>query len=756
MSTGAERAAAQSETEWPAVEGGGGDSAEWTAPEDRETTRGGSRLLGGVLALLALAWIAACGWAVWLARPEPQVGPWVEWIATASAPLILLALVWLLFGRSSRRETERFLRAVAALRRESETLDGVLAITGQRIEENRARVSEEAARLMSLGEEASDRLGRVTHYLAQGSEDLDRKAQALENAAQNARVDLGVLMTDLPRAEEQARSVAEAMKDAGLGALERAGALESQLSALLARGREADEVASGAAQRLGAQLARIESSAGAAGERIETAGTQMNAAIDGAMARASDAVEEARAAVASQGEATLAMIAQGRAAFEEAGAEASRRLAERLERVGSTIEELASRLAAQDAATQTLLAGLAVQVGELEERIAAVGRTGDAAGAELARTVEDVRASVRQLGEEIEAGRDQAGDLIGTTREMTEAISGVARQLRDELGSALDDTESRAARVRETAAGAVEPVEAVQAAAVIAAGSLAESEAAVARQRGALDALLATLREGIGDAEQRLRSLGGQIGETDATAARLAQQTGPELIEALVRVRETAAQAAAHAREAIGAVIPESAAALAEASRTAVSEAVSAPVRDQLQALAEVSEAAVEAARSASERLTRQLLVIGRSAAAVEAKFAEDRAAREEAEAEGMTRRVSLLIEALNSTAIDVTKILSNEVTDSAWAAYLKGDRGVFTRRAVRLLDSGEAREILRHYEEEPEFREQVNRYVADFEALLGRVLADRDGHALAVTLLSSDMGKLYVALAQAIDRLRR
>ena len=31
-----------------------------------------------------------------------------------------------------------------------------------------------------------------------------------------------------------------------------------------------------------------------------------------------------------------------------------------------------------------------------------------------------------------------------------------------------------------------------------------------------------------------------------------------------------------------------------------------------------------------------------------------------------------------------------------------------------------------------------------------------RDGHALSVTLLSSDMGKLYVALAQAIERLRK
>ena len=113
------------------------------------------------------------------------------------------------------------------------------------------------------------------------------------------------------------------------------------------------------------------------------------------------------------------------------------------------------------------------------------------------------------------------------------------------------------------------------------------------------------------------------------------------------------------------------------------------------------------------------------------------------------------MIEALNSTAIDVNKLLSNDVADTAWAAYLKGDRGVFTRRAVRLLDSGEAREIQRHYEEEPDFRDQVNRYVHDFEAMLRRVTAERDGGPMAVTLMSSDMGKLYAALAQVIDRRR-
>ena len=106
----------------------------------------------------------------------------------------------------------------------------------------------------------------------------------------------------------------------------------------------------------------------------------------------------------------------------------------------------------------------------------------------------------------------------------------------------------------------------------------------------------------------------------------------------------------------------------------------------------------------------------------------------------------------MHSAAIDVGKILSDEIDDKAWGAYLKGNRGVFTRRAVRLLGGSETRAIGGHYESDLEFQRSVNRYVHDFEAMLRRVVAESDGGMIAVTLMSSDMGKLYAALAQAID----
>jgi hypothetical protein len=391
----------------------------------------------------------------------------------------------------------------------------------------------------------------------------------------------------------------------------------------------------------------------------------------------------------------------------------------------------------------------------LEDRFATLRRSGSESGAEVGAALEGVRASLGQLDGELAGGSERADALIGRANGLAAALAEVSARLDGDVPAALRIAEEQASRVGQAALAALPAVEAVQGAAAVAAERLAEAEDSVLRQQQSLDALLGRLEGGLDAAQAQLHEIGRVVGDTDAAAARISTETGPLLIDALVRVREAAQQAANHAREAIAAVIPQSVAALAEASQEAVGEAVTDQVQDQIGRLRIMSEAAVAAARKASERLTRQLLTIGETASAIEARIEDATAEREEREAEGFSRRVALLIESLNSTAIDVTKILSNEVTDSAWTAYLKGDRGVFTRRAVRLLDSGEAREILRHYEEEPEFREQVNRYIHDFESMLRRVLADRDGTPLSITLLSSDMGKLYVALAQAIERLR-
>src|SRR6185369_9089689 len=111
-------------------------------------------------------------------------------------------------------------------------------------------------------------------------------------------------------------------------------------------------------------------------------------------------------------------------------------------------------------------------------------------------------------------------------------------------------------------------------------------------------------------------------------------------------------------------------------------------------------------------------------------------------------------IASLQDSAIDISKSLSKDVGEKDWSAYLNGDKSLFARRAVRLLSSGDLRKVQAHYHDDPQFQEHVNRYVGDFEVMLQGILAGRSGNNLAIALLSSDVGKLYVALAQAIERL--
>jgi hypothetical protein len=761
--TGAERAQAEpepgstgeAESDWlgPPVEVHAPESE--AAPEPAPPRGGAIKLLGALLLVLALAWIAAVGLHLWQTRPPVNLASLINWTATLAGPLALLALLWLLAGRNSRREAEKFSRAVEAMTVESRALESVLEIVSGRIEQNHARLRGEAERLMSLGDEASDRLGRVTYYLAKETSALDQKATALDAAAAAAKVDIGVLLHDLPRAEEQARAVAEAMKEAGLAAHGQASALEAQLASLAARGRDADEVLGGAAQRMSAHVARIESGSAAAAASLDESSAKMTAAVDGAMSRAAEAVETARAALELQGTTTLAAIEQSRAALDKAGEDAARNLAQRLETISGKIEALAGHIAAQDAASHALVTGLGKELAELDRWFEQLGRTGGAHSEQLGNSVATVRKAAFALLEELGSGQQQASELIDRAGSLDSALTSIRSGLSEDLPAALKGVEEQADRTREAAAAIAPIVGEIEKSAESASARLGESEASVSRQRDALEALLARIGEGSASGEEQLRALGAAAEEARAAAQKIVADTGPELIEALLRVREAAGQASERAREAISAAIPASAASLAEASREALERAVSETVERQMAELSAVSERAIETARRASERLTRQMLSLGETAAAIEARIDEERRDREAKDSENFSRRVALLIESLNSTAIDVTKILSNEVTDSAWAAYLKGDRGVFTRRAVRLLDNNDAREIARHYEEEAEFREQVNRYIHDFEAMLRRILADRDGSPLGVTILSSDMGKLYVALAQAIERIR-
>ena len=739
------------------VETIGWDESEEDWEFEIERARVGEWLPATALGLAAVAWTGFIGWTAFsdLSGARLSLTQIANWIAIGCVPLALIGVVWIMLRRTSKREAMRFGRTAEAMRAETKRLDFAMALIRTQLAEMRQSIADETDRLMALGDEAAGRLGAIGADMRDACGEIEAKSHLLGGSAKTARNDIEVLMNDLPRAEERARTVSASLREAGVNAHEQAGSLDAQLSALAVRGREADDIASGAAQRLAANLAQIEGVAAVAASGLDETGTRINAAIEDALERSGKAVDETRRAVEEIGAALAAMVETARAGFDHRGEGAAAALETRIGSATAVLDDLEAKLGEQSAATGTMLDTLDGNLGGVESRITAIGEAGAVHIRRLGEEIVALEADMRAMGEQI-GGNDAATErLIGRAAKVKAALDLSTESLDTTLPRSLASVEQRAGETRDVIAALTPEVVSLEESAAAVLAHMNGSADSLAAQSEALNAFVAHIDDRIATMRQAASDLETTLGATGEQARSIADAAAPRLIEALLRVRETADQAAERARTAIGEVIPQSAAALGEATREAMTEAIGANVEARMADISAASANAIAAAERASENLAARIGEIATSSAAIEARIEEARAETEAADMNSFARRVTLLIESLNSTAIDVTKILSNDVTDTAWAAYLKGDRGIFARRAVRLLDSGEAREIAHHYEEEPEFHQQVNRYIHDFEAMLRRVLATRDGSPLAVTLLSSDNGKLYVALAQAIERIR-
>jgi hypothetical protein len=715
------------------------------------------RLSAGLCLVAALAWTASIGWISitgWLIS-APLAPQMVSAITLWVPPLILIMLLHMMIGRGHRANSRHYLNAAALLRRENDRLGRNLSHVQNQLLANRAMVTEISDSLLVMGEDAAGRMASVAQTMRGEVDTIATHTQMLRAAAASARADIAILLTDLPKARSESRKMAITLESAGLTAHEAAGKLDAQLASLTARGREADEITGGAAHKLAAHLARIESVSAAAGERLTMAASQMTQAVDAALDHAARAGDAARKGIDMQGAAMMALVDQSQAALGRAGADSATAIAMRIDDAHVRVEAMAALLQSQSETTTNLLTMLRGGLDGLDARLAHLDETSETRNARLSAALAILSDHALTLTGAFEQGTGTADILIGRAETLMTALDATTREIDEALPAAFARLDARAEASRTAIMRTAPDVARIEQAAASALDRLIEAESVLAKHNAMLDDFATGSERRLHVANDAVQQLAGEITAADSAARALAEGTSAQLVAALIRVRETAQTAADRAREAITNVIPAAAQGLSDAARDALTRTISESVTGHLNDLTQVAEHALATAGTASDRLMRQMLTIADTTAAVETRIADATAAAQDNDRDNFARRVALLIESLNSTAIDVTKILSNDVTDSAWAAYLRGDRGVFTRRAVRLLDAAEAREIVRHYDADTEFRAQVNRYIHDFESMLRNTLSTRDGSALSVTLLSSDMGKLYVALAQAIERLR-
>jgi predicted nucleic acid-binding Zn-ribbon protein len=485
--------------------------------------------------------------------------------------------------------------------------------------------------------------------------------------------------------------------------------------------------------------------------------------------RDQDAVAAATARLEELAASSRALHAEMAEQSTELGGAITTRRAE-LEIAGrSAVESLRSRLAEIDAAIQSQRdrhfaqsREIAEHAEKIGERLGGFSATLGTLGSHGDEVADKLERGIGVLTDKLVASRDALAGTDGAIAELTEGsvrllelIRASAEHTREQLPQALAGAEERLAgldarvvTLRDALGEAGSSGQALSEAVSSTRGSLTEAARELGVLHGGLEekglsyqSRIAAIREEIAQARSESEALGAHVQATLQSAIdRLA-----------IAARETATGIAGESDAAIDAV----AARLGEKSAAAIEQAMAGQTERAVGELEAAVAKAASASRDAAIQMRDQLTRVDELAGNLERRVNHARARAEEQVDSDFARRVALINESLNSAAIDIAKALSSDVTDTAWASYLRGDRGIFTRRAVALLDGAEARAVAQHYEADRDFRENVNHYIHDFEAMLRNLLSTRDGNALGVTLLSSDMGKLYVALAQGIERLR-
>src|SRR5690606_6472138 len=166
---------------------------------------------------------------------------------------------------------------------------------------------------------------------------------------------------------------------------------------------------------------------------------------------------------------------------------------------------------------------------------------------------------------------------------------------------------------------------------------------------------------------------------------------------------------------------------------------------------AAAARAASEAANAeASLKADSKALAEAAKAASVEAEAL--RKATQALRGEQLLKTAAFITGHLNSMAIDITRLLNRDLSEDLWRRYYKGERGLFTRK---LIDQRDLDKIREKYQENGEFRDYTDRYIAEFERVLAGAKGVEHEELLTSAFVTADVGKVYLLLREAVGKTR-
>jgi hypothetical protein len=108
----------------------------------------------------------------------------------------------------------------------------------------------------------------------------------------------------------------------------------------------------------------------------------------------------------------------------------------------------------------------------------------------------------------------------------------------------------------------------------------------------------------------------------------------------------------------------------------------------------------------------------------------------------------------LESLSLDIGRLMDRNLAAEMWDRYQRGESKAFTKRLYTPAGQKAFDEVARKYRSDRNFKQTVDRYIAEFERLLDEVARDERGPAVLRGHLTSETGLVYTLLAHAAGRL--
>lgn len=126
--------------------------------------------------------------------------------------------------------------------------------------------------------------------------------------------------------------------------------------------------------------------------------------------------------------------------------------------------------------------------------------------------------------------------------------------------------------------------------------------------------------------------------------------------------------------------------------------------------------------------------------------------AKNQAQAD-LLQDATVILNRLQSFSVDMAHIFTPKAEDMLWQKYYDGDKAVFMRHITKMINESQTKKIVEFYKQNEDFRIAVARYMSEFEGMTKKASESQESNLLMSVLIGSDVGRLYMVLADVLKK---